>query len=133
MSAQENKAIVQKFYEAGNAGDMETCFGLLADDIVWTNIGSTSVSGTYRGKPQLMEGLLGPLFAQLKGGIHMTVERMVAEGDYVVAQTRGAAETLDGVPYENTYCWVIRLRDGQFVELTEYLDTALVAAVFDRD
>jgi ketosteroid isomerase-like protein len=47
-----------------------------------------------------------------------------------VAQTAGIAETLDGRPYNNTYCQVIRLRDGRTIEVTEYMDTALVSKVF---
>lgn len=43
------------------------------------------------------------------------------------------AETLDGRPYNNTYCQVIRVRDGQFIEVKEYFDTALVAEVFGND
>ncbi len=125
-----NKQVVRQFYESGNSGDMDTCLGLLAEDIVWTNMGTTSLSGTYTGKAELMEKLLGPLFGQLRQGIHMDVLRLVAEGDHVVAQTAGRAETLDGRPYNNSYCWVIRIRDGQFAEVTEYLDTELVTSVF---
>lgn len=130
MQTEANKKTVLEFFEAGNRGDMETCFGLIADDISWTNMGTTSLSGTYSGKAELMEKLLGPLFGQLKQGIHMEVVRLVAEGDHVVAQTNGSAETLDGRPYNNHYCWIIRLRDGQFAELTEFLDTELVTSVF---
>lgn len=130
MNAEDNKRTVQAFYDAGNRGDMETCFGLVADDIVWTNIGTTSLSGRYEGKQALQEKLLGPLFGQLKAGIAMQVHRLVAEGDCVVAQTSGTAETADGRPYNNSYCWIIRLRDGQFVEVTEYMDTELVTRVF---
>ena len=130
MSTEANKQTVMKFFEAGNRGDMDTCFGLIADDISWTNMGTTSLSGTYAGKAELMEKLLGPLFGQLKQGIHMDVVRMVAEGDHVVAQTQGSAETVDGRPYNNSYCWVIRIRGGQFAELTEFLDTELVTSVF---
>lgn len=130
MSTEENKKIVQKFYEASNAGDMETCFSLLADDIKWTNIGTTSLSGTFNGKEELTEKLLGPLFGQLKGGIRTTVLRLLAEDDYVVSQTSGMAETKDGVPYNNTYCWIIRISDGKFAEVTEYMDTELVASAF---
>jgi len=130
MSTETNKQTVMKFFEAGNRGDMDTCFGLIADDIEWTNMGTTSLSGTYSGKAELMEKLLGPLFGQLKQGIHMDVVRLVAEGDHVVAQTKGTAETLDGRPYNNRYCWIIRIRDGQFAELTEFLDTELVTSVF---
>jgi ketosteroid isomerase-like protein len=130
MSTEANKQTVLKFFEAGNRGDMDTCFGLIADDIRWTNMGTTSLSGTYSGKGELMEKLLGPLFGQLKQGIHMDVIHLVAEGDRVVAQTQGSAETLDGKAYNNSYCWIIRIRNGQFAELTEFLDTELVTSVF---
>ncbi len=130
MSTEANKKTVLKFFESGNRGDMETCFSLVANDICWTNMGTTSLSGTYSGKAELMEKLLGPLFGQLKQGIQLVVVRLVAVGDHVVAQTKGSAETLDGRPYNNSYCWIIRVRDGQFVELTEFLDTELVTSVF---
>ena len=130
MSPEENKKIVQHFYQSGNQGDMETCFSLIANDIVWTNMGTTAISGTYTGKTELMEKLLGPLFGQLKQGIHMEAHLLVAEGDYVVAQTSGSAETLDGRPYNNSYCWVIRMKDGKLAEVTEFLDTELVTSVF---
>jgi hypothetical protein len=130
MDTIDNKNIVLNFYEAGARGDMDTCFALLSDDIVWTNIGSSRFSGTYSGKQVLMEQLLGPLFGQLKAGIASKIERLVAEDDIVVAQTSGTAETLDGTPYNNTYCQVIRIADGRIAEVTEYFDTALVDAVF---
>lgn len=130
MSAEENKKIVQKFYEASNGGDIDTCMNLIADDIKWTNIGSTSLSGTFKGKAELQEKLLGPLFGRLEQGIFTTVHRLIAEDDYVVAQTSGTAASTDGRPYNNTYCWIIRFRDGQFAEVTEYMDTELVSEVF---
>ena len=130
MGVEENKAVVRSFYEAGNRGEFDTCFDLLADDIVWTNIGTTSVSGTYSGKQQLMEELLGPLFARLRAGISSEIEMLLGEGDRVVALTSGTAETIDGQPYNNTYCQVIRLRDGKFAEVREYFDTQLAASIF---
>ena len=130
MSAEENRKIVQKFYEASNRGDIETCMGLISDDIKWTNIGSTSLSGTFNGKAELQEKLLGPLFGRLQQGIFSTVHRLIAEDDFVVAQTSGTAATTDGQPYNNTYCWIIRFRDGKFAEVTEYMDTELVARTF---
>ncbi len=133
MGIAENKQVVLDFFEAGARGDMDTCFALLADDVSWTNIGSTKFSGTYSGKQSLMEDLLGPLFGQLKAGISSKLEGLVAEGDMVVAQTSGTAETIDDKPYNNTYCQVFRIRDGQIAEVMEYMDTALVDAVFGGD
>ena len=133
MGIAGNKQVVLDFYEAGARGDMDACFALLAGDVSWTNIGSTKFSGTYRGKQALTEDLLGPLFSQLKAGIASKVERLTAEGDIVVAQTSGTAETLDGTVYNNVYCQVIRIHDGQIAEVKEYMDTALINTVFGVD
>jgi ketosteroid isomerase-like protein len=130
MGTEKNKQIVLDFYAAGARGDMEGCFSMLADDIVWTNIGTTKFSGTFAGKQALIERLLGPLFGQLKAGIASKIENLVAEGDTVVAQTSGSAETIDGKPYNNSYCQVIRIRGDRIAEVKEYFDTALVDAVF---
>jgi ketosteroid isomerase-like protein len=130
MGVTENKQIVRSFYEAANRGDFETCFGLLSDDIVWRSMGSMKFSGEYRGKAELMEKLIGPLFGQLKRGILSSVEGLFGEDDHVIALTSGSAETIDGRPYNNRYCHVIRLRDDKFVEVTEYLDTALAGSIF---
>ena len=97
MGVPENRQIVRAFYDAGNRGDFEACFDLIADDVTWTNVGSTSLSGTYRGKEELMEKLLGPLFGRLKAGIRSTIERLFGEADCVIALTAGTAETRDAL------------------------------------
>ncbi len=129
MSIAKNKQVVLNFYAAAARGDLDSCFALLADDVVWINIGTTKFSGTYRGKQALIEQLLGPLFAQLKAGISTTVENLIAEADMVVAQTAGTAETTDDVPYNNSYCQVMRIRDGRIAEVKEYFDTQLAASI----
>lgn len=130
MGTAENKQLVLDFYDAAARGDMDRCFALLADDVTWTNIGTTPFSGTYSGKKALLEQLLGPLFGQLKAGISTTVERLTAEDDIVVAQTAGRAETHEGVPYNNSYCQVMRIQEGKIAEVKEYFDTQLTSSVF---
>jgi uncharacterized protein len=130
MGIAENKQVVLEFYEAGARGDIDACFALLADDVTWTNVGSTKFSGTYDGKRSIAEDLLGPLFRQLKAGISSKIERLTAEDDIVVAQTSGTAVTTDGTPYNNTYCQVIKIHNGQIVAVKEYMDTALIDSVF---
>ena len=131
VNAEQNKLIIQEFFQAGNQGEIERCIQLLADDVKWTDIGSTRFSGTYIGKDDLSANLLGPLFSQLKAGIFSVLENIVAEGEFVVVQSRGEAETVGGKPYNNTYCHIFKVRDGKIREVTEYLDTALVDAVFE--
>ena len=130
MTAAENKRIVEQFFEASNQGDMHTSMSIISNDTVWKEIGTSIFSGTYHGMDELQEKLLGPLFGQLKQGIRMEIDRLIAEEDHVVALTSGFAETLHGKTYNNTYCWVIKLHDGKFVEVIEYMDTELVTSVF---
>mgnify|MGYP001816273400 CR=1 FL=1 len=132
MTSDDNKRIVASFFAAGNQGDMDTCLGLMADDVRWTNMGSTRFSGTFEGKQAVLEDLLGPLFGRLRNGIVSEVEDMIAEGDRVVVLSRGTAETVDGKPYNNRYCQIMRLRNGRIVAVTEYMDTALVEETFGR-
>ena len=130
MSIEQNKQVVMDFFEAGNRGDMPRCMELMHDEVTWTNTGTTKFSGTYSGKANLGESLLGPLFGQLKAGIHTDVDNLIAEGDFVVAQNRGTAETHDGKAYNQTYCHIFTVREGVIVAVTEYMDTALLNAVF---
>jgi ketosteroid isomerase-like protein len=125
-----NKQIIQAFYDSGNRGDLGGCLALLADDVRWTNIGATRFSGTYDGKEALVEGLLGPVFGQLKAGIHSSIGNVVAEDEYVVVESCGTAELTDGRPYNNIYCHVFRVRDGKITEVREYFDTQLASDVF---
>ncbi len=37
-----------------------------------------------------------------------------------------------GKPYNNVYCFVIKIQDGKVQKMTEYLDTEMVAAAFER-
>ena len=70
------------------------------------------------------------MFGQLKAGIVSQIEQLTAEDDIVVAQTSGTAETVDGIAYNNSYCQVIRIRDGKIAVVKEYMDTALIDSVF---
>ena len=90
MTLTTNKQIVQEFYDSANRGDMETCMGQLADDVTWTNIGSTKYSGTFHGKADLVARLLQPVFGQLQAGITSAMDNMIAEGDFVVGRSRAA-------------------------------------------
>lgn len=131
MSIGENKRIIRALYDAGDRGDMVTLLALLANDVTWTGIGSTKYSGTFVGKEAVVANVLGPVLGQLKAGIASTVDNVIAEGEFVVVQSRGRAETKDGRPYNNTYCHVFRIRSGKISEVVEYLDTALASSVLD--
>ena len=129
MAPTENKALVQNIMEARSRRDHAPFLAAMADDFVWRIIGSTAWSGEYVGKADVRERLLRPLHGQFTAPSSITASRILADGDHVVVECRGDATTISGERYANTYCFVIRIAEGQLRELTEYMDTALVERV----
>jgi uncharacterized protein len=127
MSAIENKQLMQQIFAELAKGNGKPFVDLMADDFRWTITGTTPWSKTYDGKQAVLKDLMQPLFAQFTGRYTNTAERFIAEDDYVVIECRGRVTTKAGKPYNNTYCYVCRLDGGKMRELTEYLDTELVA------
>ncbi|MEW6296539.1 MAG: nuclear transport factor 2 family protein [Thermodesulfobacteriota bacterium] len=132
MGAAENKQLIQNMFAELSKGNAEAFLNNMADNVRFTIIGTTKYSGTCNGKQELIEKVLKPLTAQLDGGIVITPENFIADGDYVVMQARGKATTKTGKPYNNTYCQVFRVANGKVQEVTEYLDTELVTAAFGK-
>ncbi|MFE4461683.1 nuclear transport factor 2 family protein, partial [Nocardia tengchongensis] len=77
----------------------------------------------------VVHDLLRPLMAQFRGDYRMVADSVLADGDQVMVQARGVGTTLDGEPYPQTYCLILRMADGRITEVVEHCDTALVERV----
>jgi len=132
MGATENKELIRNMFAELAKGNGEAFLGTMADDVRYTIIGSSKYSSTFNGKQDLVNRLLGPLTAQLEGGIALTPDNLIAEGEFVAMQAHGKAKSKNGVAYDNTYCHVFRIAGGKVKEVTEYLDTELVTRAFGK-
>ena len=129
MNTMANKQLLQDIYAQISKGNLQLLLDSLADDVEWTIIGSTALSGTSRGKQEVIDKLLKPIRARLADGpIVFQPERFIAEGEYVVMQAEGRATALSGKPYNNTYCIVCRIVDGKVKEMVDYIDTELITS-----
>ncbi|EQA45735.1 SnoaL-like domain protein [Leptospira broomii serovar Hurstbridge str. 5399] len=126
MSAEENKELMKRIFSGLEKGDGKPLLLSLSNDFSWTIIGSTAWSKTYRGRKTVRTELLDPLFSRFADLYTNSAHRFIAEGEYVVVECRGRVTTKSGLPYNNTYCWVVKIEDGRLKELTEYLDTELL-------
>ena len=93
MGATENKALVRSFLASGNNGDLERCLELIDDRVVWTNIGTTKLSGKYVDKEALIKELLGPVFGKLKSGIEARPKRQRDSSTITPTVTNSGLET----------------------------------------
>jgi len=132
MSAVENKQLLQAIFAELSKGNSRPLVESMADEVCWTVAGSTAWSGTYRGKPAVLQELLIPLGRRFAQPYRATAEWFIAEGDTVAVEARGEATTRAGLAYNNHYCFLYRLADGKLWEITEYCDTALIEAALGR-
>jgi len=129
MSTAENKELVRDAFDAWSRGDGRAFFKLVADDVRWTVIGSTPISGTYISKRDF-RGAVRSLSERFVDELKVVPRDVIADGDKVAVQFESHAQGRNGTAYNQTYCWVLRLADGQVREVTAYLDTELVSKLF---
>ena len=125
-----NRQVVLETLEAFSAGDLATVMSRLADDVTWTFFGSHRFSGTLRGKEALTKGLFEVVGAVLKAGIEVRINTVTVDGDRVIVEAKGRAESNSGLAYNNDYCLVFELADGRIQHVRQYLDSELVTHVF---
>ena len=131
-TSQASRSVVENWYTALAAGNMEGVIGALAGDLVAHVCGRTQVSGTHEGRDAFVANAIAPVFAALDPETVRFAtkwEIFAAEGERVVTLMEGEARTHDGRLYDNTYCHLFTVRDGLIVELHEFLDTALLRDV----
>jgi ketosteroid isomerase-like protein len=107
-----NKATLEQANAAIVSGDNEGFLALCDDDIVWTTVGEGSLVGKAAVREWMRTNYAEPPT--------FTVERMVVDGDFVVAL--GTLDVVvDGVAIPHPYSDVWRFKDGRMIELRAFV------------
>ncbi len=125
MASTSKAELVRNAFRAWEGGSSREFFSLVAPQVTWRVIGSTPLSGTYEDRATFMAAT-APLLNALAEPIKATVLAVHDVGDTVVLQWHGSSRGVNGKPYEQDYCWVIGFRGEEIVDVTAYLDTALI-------
>jgi len=128
LSAADNKKLMQEIY--ARVADLDTSLFVehLAEDATWQVTGQYSWSHTFRGRDAILKSLHGHVRARIEGRPRTLAYNFIAEGDLVVIEAKGDNLTVDGARYDNDYCFVFRLANGQIKEIKEYCDSTLTEA-----
>lgn len=124
---EQNKAVVQRFFEAMSSGDVDTIVNTYADDGCVQTMGNTLISGTN--SKENIKKFASSIYDVFPNGLAFTIDSMVAEGDKVAVEARSEGEHISGQTYGNEYHFVFELKDGKLLKLKEYMDTELVTDV----
>jgi ketosteroid isomerase-like protein len=127
-----NQELVRTIFRELAAGNRRALLQRTAENCHWTVTGSCSVAGEYRGRKAFYEQVLSVITRRLKTPVHPTVVRVFGEGDWVTLEWRGDALALDGRPYKNVYCWVLRIEERMIQQGIIYHDSALVRDLLER-
>jgi ketosteroid isomerase-like protein len=123
--AEANRAAVRAAFEAWQAGT-GAITSLFAPDMVWRIEGRSTVSKEYRNRQQFIDEVLAPFGARFTAGERFRPVRIRSahsDGDTVIVVWDGSGVSNDGRPYDNTYAWVMRMRDGQVIDGTAFYDS----------
>lgn len=130
----DTKAVLRAYLDALTDGDLDAIANSFDENATWTLHGTLPLSGTRRGRAEIMEFLVsaGSLYQQ--GTQQFAFGDITAEGERAVLEwrVRGIA-TATGRAYDNEYCGVFVVRGGRIVEVREYLDSLHAAQVLFTD
>ena len=130
-TSENNKRLVREAFRPWEGGDSSAFFDLIADDVHWTVIGTTSVSGVFHSKQDLIDRAFGPLLDRLDGKLIATFVDLAGEGDKVFLRYKSTGVAKSGRRYDQTYCMAMVMRDERIVEIVAYLDTDLLRRIFE--
>ena len=124
---------VREMFKGLENGEGSGFFENVADDVDWTVMGTHPLAGHYRSKKAFIEGTFTKLGRVLPDGTQLHVERLIVTDDQAVVELRSLATARNGMRFDNRYCWVLYFRDVLIVRVRAYLDSALVARLFEEN
>jgi hypothetical protein len=126
-------AYVREIFRNLESGDGKGFFDHVADGVDWIVEGTHPLAGHYRSKADFLEHTFEKLAKVLPKGTQLNVEHALVSGDWAVVELRSDATAKNGLRFDNRYCWICRFVNGTIVEVRAYLDSALVARLFEEN
>ena len=126
-------AYVREIFKNLESGDGQGFFDLVADDVDWIVEGTHPLAGHYHSKAEFVAHTFDKLAKVLPKGTELHVEHALVSGDWAVVELHSEAIAKNGFRFDNRYCWLCRFVNGTIVEVRAYLDSALVARLFEEN
>jgi ketosteroid isomerase-like protein len=123
-------AEVRAFFRALGEGDFAAVDERLAEDVVLEFPGRR-FGGRFEGKRRVLV-FLRQNQRLFRGGLWFAVHWVGVCGDRAIAQWTNEGTTREGQSYANRGVTVLRIREGQVIEIQDYLDTQRVAEAWPR-
>jgi uncharacterized protein len=127
------KEYVQNLFHFLETDDNSHFYDKVADDVIWTVMGTHPLAGTYHSKTDFIVKTFVRLNKILKDGVILKVTNIIVQDETAAVELKSLSTALNGKPFNNTYCWVCRFENNVIVEVRAYVDSALVQRVIDEN
>ena len=120
-----NRETIRRAFEAWQEGT-SAITDVFAPEMVWRIEGHSVASKEYATKQEFIDEVLAPFGARFSTGERFrpaTIRSIHADGDTVIVLWDGHGIANDGQPYDNSYAWFMKLRDGKVVDGTAFYDS----------
>jgi ketosteroid isomerase-like protein len=124
---------VREIFKGLENGDGAAFFEHVADNVDWIVEGTHPLAGHYFSKKAFIEGTFAKLSQVLPNGAQLHVEDLLVRDNEAVVELHSLATAKNGMRFDNRYCWVLYFRDGVIVQVRAYLDSAMVARLFEEN
>jgi ketosteroid isomerase-like protein len=125
-NTEHTRELITRLFKEYENGALRQIMNAVADDVHWVLAGTNQLSGEYRSKSEFSDAIRDRMNPKLREPIRPSVRRITVDNDVAVVEFHGRATSISGRPYENDYCWILRVADDQIVEVTAYLDGAML-------
>jgi ketosteroid isomerase-like protein len=124
---------VSEIFSGLEEGDGASFFRHVDDKVDWIVEGTHPLAGHYHSKATFIEGTFAKLSKVLPKGAQLHVGNLLISGDVAVVELHSLATAKNGLRFDNRYCWVVYFENDVIVRVRAYLDSAMVARLFEEN
>jgi ketosteroid isomerase-like protein len=105
MTTGTTRTVVAEHVAALQRGDLDALRASFAPKATWTIRGDLPIAGTWTGADEILDGFLAQVVATLdpQAPVSQKLHRIIADGEYAVAEWTSTARARGGAPYSNDY------------------------------
>ena len=124
---------VREIFKGLENGDGAAFFEHVADNVDWVLEGTHPLAGHYLSKKAFIEGTFTKLGKVLPQGAQLHIENVIVQDNQAVVELHSLATAKNGMRFDNRYCWVVYFKGGVIARVRAYLDSAMVARLFEEN
>jgi hypothetical protein len=124
---------VRKLFKGLESDSGADFFEHVDNKVEWIVEGTHRLAGHYRSKADFLAGTFDKLNKVLPQGAQLVVEHVLVKGSDAVVELHSLATARNGFRFDNRYCWVIHFNDKVIDRVRAYLDSAMVARLFEEN